>query len=223
MDDSDGAAHANMGRLEERVRSFPGVAGVMLAWAVESGAGPVVTLMASQEELAGRLVHEFGDGLRVRLGFKFYTKMGGALCGATDLALPPAAIGSMPVRARTVLSVRDLRAGEYTMGYVEIASSDPTGAISVEFDSPWTGGVRRCGASDVAGWFAMPVAGARRFATLTGGRPTHVPVWVGTESCIDDGRYVVRPGQYEVLVPVGMRVGSQDLELLTIGPEIKVS
>jgi hypothetical protein len=127
-----------------------------------------------------------------------------------------------PFRLRTHVEVSQVTSGSYFRARVEISVLDSATRMAAEWGEPVRGGISRPGEADPVGWFAMPIAGVGRWATLELDHAITVLALVGTSAVESLGLDRVPPGPYEVVVPFDLHLDGRAVHLVARGPLVVV-
>jgi hypothetical protein len=161
--------------------------------------GLAVSLRADGEEIAARIVEEYGNLVNLTVGALPYpdpTSGSPQPCEA-----PPPPTDPTHLVASATLSGGTVAAGHDYSGTVTVTNTgDET--VAFESGSPLVAFVYPAGGTEVVGIYTGGIAGVGVGGDLAPGESIDIDVIGGTASCDPDLGYALPPGDYDVRVPV---------------------
>jgi hypothetical protein len=124
----------------------------------------------------------------------------------------------LQLRAVVHLAATAVARGDFVPATVSVLAAAGSSSRRVTWGEPVTGGIRRRGEAEPRGWFFGRVAGAGRWATLDPDHPLAISALVGTWPTVP-GR-PLPPGGYDVVVRLLLNVGSEEVRMDVVGPQI---
>jgi hypothetical protein len=194
-------------------RRFSGVPNNPILSIGEGGRTVLIRLKPNAIQIAEALNEEFSGLVQITVGFKPFPVAEDRSRTTSPCVLE--ARGSLAALSTTceVTSTR-LRAGEDVTGHVVMQNTGDT--VIEGSGSAHVGWLCRPGTLVVVGGYSGAVAGASRMIHIDPGSSDTLSFTAGTASCEPDDRYVVRPGQYEVVVPVDLEARSRRGHPMTV-------
>jgi hypothetical protein len=162
--------------------------------------GPVlIGLMPGEEELADKLLAEYGKKVSITISQLAYDgrPVRSPTCGqvAASAPMPPGLHLSLRLKHTVV------RPGEGFFGTVVISEDGP-GVFSMDLGAPLEAVVVKPGTRQVVGVFTGGIAGYGLSPRLTAGQTEAIQVLGGTARCDGGLGTAMPPGTYQVLVQV---------------------
>jgi hypothetical protein len=161
-----------------------------------------VALAADQADKASRINEQFGNAVRLRVGWLNYplrAESGAVTTGPCRPLPDPGASGGLS--AQLVLGATALGRGGQARGVVHVrnTSAQPIELRSVQ---PLDAVLLQPGSKKVVGALAASRDNASAGSRLGPGETVSLPVMAGTDSCDPSLGYMVPPGAYDVVVVV---------------------